>query len=64
MIDELWCPNCDDWPEGFIEEETVVTPVDPETGKQLEIVRVFCRGCSFEFKDQRRETEISGPESP
>jgi hypothetical protein len=54
MNKDLWCPNCDDSPEGFIEEQTVVTPEDPETGKQFEITQVFCRGCSFEFKDQRR----------
>jgi len=63
MNKDLWCPNCDDSPEGFIEEQTVVTPEDPETGKQFEITQVFCRGCSFEFKDQRREREITSPES-
>jgi hypothetical protein len=58
MHEDLWCPNCDDSPEGFIEEQVEVTPQDPETGKQIEITRVFCRGCSFEFEDQRREREV------
>ena len=63
MNKDLWCPNCDDSPEGFIEEQTEVTPEDPETGKRLEITRVLCRGCSFEFEDQRREREITSPDS-